>query len=214
MPPLLSLRAQRSNLGQLAEPSRLLRRLRLLAMTTPFAAGRLQSSIESIIARCCTCSNSAVNTLLWVVEPIRPAAIRADWGVRGAGGITRPAPGQPPAPVLHPCSPCFIRSRSGIANSAAIVAALPLAVPRAFSHGLCPVGAHCGRMHSMHSRNAVGSPTSASSTGLRVKASASPASRAAAGMASCCGTRPGGREGSPTGPSRTAARAPAPALLM
>jgi len=35
---------------------------------------------------------------------------------------------------------------------------------------------HRGRMRSMHSRNAVGSPTSANSTALRVNASASPAS--------------------------------------
>src|SRR4029077_6725496 len=36
---------------------------------------------------------------------------------RVGGGIARPTPGEPPAPVPHPCSPCFIRSRSGIANS-------------------------------------------------------------------------------------------------
>jgi hypothetical protein len=59
---------------------------------------------------------------------------RPDKGVdhqpRGAGGITRPAPGQPPAPVPHPCSLCFIRSRSGIANSAAIVATSPGVIMR------------------------------------------------------------------------------------
>jgi len=31
---------------------------------------------------------------------------------------------------------------------------------------------------------------------------------------SCCGSRPGGRQGCPTGPFRTAARAPAPAVLV
>jgi hypothetical protein len=42
---------------------------------------------------------------------------------RPAGGIARPSRGEPLAPVHTPCSPCFIRSRSGTANSTAIVAA-------------------------------------------------------------------------------------------
>ncbi|HXO91389.1 MAG TPA: hypothetical protein VN849_11435, partial [Stellaceae bacterium] len=41
---------------------------------------------------------------------------------------------------------------------------------------------HGGRMRSMHRRNAVGSPPSASSTALLVKASDSPARNAAAAM--------------------------------
>ena len=61
-----------------------------------------------------------------------------------------------------------------------------------------------GRMRSRQSRSAVGSPTSASSTALRVNASASPARNAAEQRSSsCCGSRPGGRRDCPTGPSRT-----------
>ena len=70
--------------------------------------------------------------------PPRPAAnaVRSRWSrspgqrcrppvARPAGGIAQPSRGEPLAPVPHPCSSCFIRSRSGTANSAAIVAASP-----------------------------------------------------------------------------------------
>jgi hypothetical protein len=105
---------------------------------------------------------------------------------RPAGGIARPSHGEPLAPVPHPCSSCFIRSRSGTANSAAIVAASPgVITPPASAevtassrrrcrgpsaHWLCPVGAlsiggkttftvrsrHGGRMRSIESRIAPG----------------------------------------------------------
>ena len=66
----------------------------------------------------------------------------------------------------------------------------------------------------MHSRNAVGSPRSASSTALRVNASASPPSNAAAAIVVLLRQATGGRRDCPTGPFQTAARAPAPALLV
>ena len=132
---------------------------------------------------------------------------------RPAGGIARPSRGEPLAPVSHPCSPCFIRSRSGTANSTAIVAAAPgvitppasaevtafiaAAMPWTFSPPALSRGSTLdrrqGELHhavaagrqerSRQSRNAVGSPTKANSTALRAKVSASPASSAAAAIA-------------------------------
>ena len=73
---------------------------------------------------------------------------------------------------------------------------------------------HGGRIRSMQSRIAVGSPASASSTAARVRASAPPREALRQRASPCCGNRAGGRPGCPTGPSRTAARAPASAVLL
>ena len=138
-------------------------------------------------------------------------------GVRGAGGITRPAPGQPPAPVLHPCSPCFIWSRSGIANSAAIVAGSPGDHAAGGDAGLQPTGfvpwerTAAGRIRCTAATPS-GSPTSARSTALRGQRLG--LAREQRRSLSCCGSRPGVRGDCPTGPFRTAAHAPAPPLLV
>jgi len=69
----------------------------------------------SALTRCKRCSKSLVSIARTTVSTT-PARGWRDYPT---------GPGQRPAPVLHPCLPCFIRSRSGIANSAAIVADSP-----------------------------------------------------------------------------------------
>ena len=69
-------------------------------------------------------------------------------------------------------------------------------------------------MRSTQSRIAVGSPTSASSTALRVNASNSPESSAAAESVAFCASWSSVRQNCLTAPSHTAAHAPAPVVLV
>ena len=104
------------------------------------------------------------------------------------------------------------------AASAEVTAFIAAETSAAFSIGgnsnLTARSRHGGKMRSMQSRSAVGSPASASSTALRVKASDSPSSSTAAASVFLLRAPTGRPAGCPTGPLQMAARAPAPAVKV
>jgi hypothetical protein len=162
---------------------------------------------------------------------------------RPAGGITRPSRGEPLAPVPHALFVLFYqveirhrqlrrdRRRLARRNHPAgecrgdrlhrgcdVVGLQPT--------GFVPWDTLDRRQDKLHRafaawrQNALdtephrahGSPTSASSTALRSRPR--PRAMKQRRSSSCCGSRPGGRVGCPTGLSRTAARAPSLAVFV
>jgi hypothetical protein len=73
---------------------------------------------------------------------------------------------------------------------------------------------HGGRIRSMQSRIAVGHRRAPVRRPCALEPRTPPRATLRQRASPCCGSRAGGRPGCPTGPSRTAARAPAPAVLV
>ena len=152
----------------------------------------LQPDLASLIHCRCICSKSTAKPPLKVETLPRPGA---PLGPRPAGEVVldelqvpveiarldRPDKVSTTAAIVA-ASPGVIAPSANAEVTAFIAAAISAALSIGGSANLTVRSRQAGRIRSRQSRIAVGSPTSASSTALRVKASDSPSSNAAAAM--------------------------------